>query len=82
MRTEEFYLVKKSKLIDLVAAYYKLIALENSGVDNWEWYEESLKNWFDAVREDWGSSADDIDFETVAEADLDRFGKQIFPIDD
>lgn len=82
MRTEEFYLVKKSKLIDLVAAYYKLTALENSGVDNWDWYGESLQSWLDAVCEEWGSSVDDVDFETVAEADLDRFGKQIFPIDE
>ena len=24
----------------------KLCALENGGVDNWEWYEESMKNYF------------------------------------
>ena len=79
---EEFYLVKKSKLVSLVAAYYKLVVLENSGVDNWEWYGDSLESYLDAVREEWGPSADDVDFETVAEVDLDRFGKLIFPIDD
>ena len=25
----------------------KLEALENGGVDNWEWYGESLSDWFD-----------------------------------
>ena len=72
---EEIYLVKKSKLISLVAAYYQLTALENSGVDNWEWYGDSLKSWLDAACEDLGSSADDVDFETVAEVDLNRFGE-------
>lgn len=82
MRTEEFYLVKKTKLISLVAAYYKLTALENSGVDNWEWYWDSLSSWLDCVREDWDSLADYVNFETVAEADLDLFGKRIFPMDE
>lgn len=76
---EELYLVKKSTLIDLIAGYYKLVALENSGVDNWDWYEESLQNWIEAVREDPSCqlSTNDAEeaFETVAEADLNRFGK-------
>lgn len=76
---EELYLVKKSTLIDLIAGYYKLVALENSGVDNWNWYEESLQSWIEAVREDpsYQLSTNDAEevFETVAEADLNRFGK-------
>ena len=76
---EELYLVKKSTLIDLIAGYYKLVALENSGVDNWDWYEESLQSWIEAVREDpsYQLSTNDAEevFETVAEADLNRFGK-------
>ena len=76
---EELYLVKKSTLIDLIAGYYKLVALENSGVDNWNWYEESLQSWIEAVREDPSrqlstNDAEEV-FETVAEADLNRFGK-------
>ena len=76
---EELYLVKKSTLIDLIAGYYKLVALENSGVDNWDWYEESLQSWIEAVREDLScqlstNDAEEV-FETVAEADLNRFGK-------
>lgn len=76
---EELYLVKKSTLIDLIAGYYKLVALENSGVDNWDWYEESLQSWIEAVREDLSYQLPTNDaeeaFETVAEADLNRFGK-------
>ena len=76
---EELYLVKKSTLIDLIAGYYKLVALENSGVDNWDWYEENLQSWIEAVREDLSYQLPTNDaeeaFETVAEADLNRFGK-------
>lgn len=80
---EELYLVKKSTLIDLIAGYYKLVALENSGVDNWDWYEESLQSWIEAVREDPSCqlSTNDAEeaFETVAETDLNRFGKPFSP---
>lgn len=82
---EELYLVKKSTLIDLIAGYYKLVALENSGVDNWNWYGESLQSWIEAVREDpsYQLSTNDIGveetFETVAETDLNRFGKPFSP---
>lgn len=80
---EELYLVKKSTLIDLIAGYYKLVALENSGVDNWDWYEESLQSWIEAVREDPSCQLSTKDaeeaFETVAETDLNRFGKPFSP---
>lgn len=81
---EELYLVKKSTLIDLIAGYYKLVALENSGVDNWDWYEESLQSWIEDVREDHLScqlSTNDAEeaFETVAEANLNLFGKPFSP---
>lgn len=80
---EELYLVKKSTLIDLIAGYYKLVALENSGVDNWEWYGESLQSWIEAVRENpsYQLSANNAEeaFETVAETDLNRFGKSFSP---
>ena len=80
---EELYLVKKSTLIDLIAGYYKLVALENSGVDNWNWYEESLQSWIEAVREDPSSqlSTNDAEeaLETVAEANLNLFGKPFSP---
>jgi len=36
--------VDASRLLELENAYNKLICLENGGVDNWEWYSESLKD--------------------------------------
>lgn len=37
--------VQEKRLKELERAYAKLQALENGGVDNWEWYGESLKEW-------------------------------------
>ena len=34
--------IEQRKLLDLLEAYFKLAALENGGVDNWEWYGDSL----------------------------------------
>lgn len=37
--------INKKRLEELERAASKLQALENGGVDNWEWYSESLKEW-------------------------------------
>ena len=34
------------RMKELLRAEAKLNALEAGGVDNWEWYGESLKDWF------------------------------------
>lgn len=36
------YLVDESRLAELIREEQKLKLLENGGVDNWEWYEDSL----------------------------------------
>ena len=36
------YLVDESRLAELLREEQKLTLLENGGVDNWEWYEDSL----------------------------------------
>lgn len=37
--------ISEKRLKELERAYDKLSALEAGGVDNWEWYDESLKAW-------------------------------------
>lgn len=37
--------ISAKRLKELERAQAKLQALENGGVDNWEWYGESLKEW-------------------------------------
>ena len=36
------YLIDESRLAKLLREEQKLKLLENGGVDNWEWYDESL----------------------------------------
>ena len=46
---EKMYLVSRSDLLEMIEAQMRLAALESGGVDNWEWYGESLR---DFLRED------------------------------
>lgn len=38
------YILTKRELEQLLVAKAELEALEQGGVDNWEWYEESIDN--------------------------------------
>lgn len=40
---EKVYAVYESELLELIHDSMKLCALENGGVDNWEWYGTSIK---------------------------------------
>ena len=40
-------LIEREKLISLISDSLKLQALENGGVDNWEWYGVSLTDFLD-----------------------------------
>ena len=40
-------LIEREKLISLISDRLKLQALENGGVDNWEWYSVSLTDFLD-----------------------------------
>ena len=53
--------IPKSKLIKLLNAELELNALEAGGVDNWEWYGESFRDYIDMLLEDEGKSRDDED---------------------
>lgn len=42
MSKNVLYLVNTARLAELLRKEQKLKLLENGGVDNWEWYEDSL----------------------------------------
>lgn len=42
------YYICESELLELLTAYHKLTALENGGVDNWEWYDYAVIDHLDA----------------------------------
>ena len=58
--------IEQRKLLALLEAYFKLAALENGGVDNWEWYGDSLCQY---LQEDEMNRLqdDDYDFRDMAE---------------
>ena len=58
--------IEQRKLLDLLEAYFKFAALESGGVDNWEWYGDSLCQY---LREDEMNKTqdDDYDFRDMAE---------------
>ena len=58
--------IEQRKLLALLEAYFKLAALESGGVDNWEWYGDSLCQY---LREDEMNKIqdDDYDFRDMAE---------------
>ena len=58
--------IGQRKLLALLEAYFKLAALESGGVDNWEWYGDSLCQY---LQEDEMNRPqdDDYDFRDMAE---------------
>lgn len=58
--------IEQRKLLALLEAYFKLAALESGGVDNWEWYGDSLCQY---LQEDEMNKTqdDDYDFRDMAE---------------
>lgn len=58
--------IEQRKLLDLLEAYFKLAALESGGVDNWEWYGDSLYQYLqkDEMNK---TQDDDYDFRDMAE---------------
>ena len=42
---EKMYMISESELQDLLECKLILTALECGGVDDWEWYNESLRNY-------------------------------------
>lgn len=45
----KYYLVEEKELIELIADSISFCALQDAGVDNWEWYGEAFK---DILQED------------------------------
>ena len=75
---KKYRLVEENKLIDLLEAYNRLQALENGGVDNWEWYGalgDFLEAW---IAEKGLDPYGDWDFTAIAEDDLNEYASTEF----
>ena len=69
-----YCLVPKDELKDLLYDSLKLQALEYGGVDNWDWYRESVRDFIDAAKADYNVPEDDDDFDISDMADVDVEG--------
>jgi len=47
MDNQKKYIITERQLREFLLAYHTLNALESYGVDNWEWYGESLDNYLE-----------------------------------
>lgn len=81
----KYYRIAEDELLNLIESDMRLCALENGGVDNWEWYDVSLGNFIEYNKEDYsmfqgrGIDPEDIEFRDMARAELKNnwSGKEI-----
>ena len=66
----KYYLIEESRLKELLESEARLAALEYGGVDNWEWYGESLSQYLDEYCEWNGINRNRYDYDKLAEEDL------------
>lgn len=45
-----YYKISEEQLLEFLRSNYKLIALENGGVDNWSFCNEAMSNYIEAVK--------------------------------
>lgn len=67
----EYYKISKKRLLKLLEADAKLEALENGGVDNWEWYGTSICDYLldianEVIPDASDDDKDDFYFEDIA----------------
>ena len=67
---EKQYIISKIDLLDLLRIYFKYQALESGGVDNWDWYGESLN---DFLKTENTEHIEDFDFYDIAEKELSHY---------
>ena len=64
------YIIDENELYRLLKYSMILEALENGGVDNWEWYGDSIYDYKKNLREDFGEyiteNEDDVDVMDLA----------------
>ena len=71
---KKYRCVPEKELIILLESYNRLQALENGGVDNWDWYCDSLHNYLENwIAESGVDPSEDWDFESIAEDDLNNY---------
>ena len=63
-------LIEREKLISLISDSLKLQALENGGVDNWEWHDEAIQSDLAEWKEN--LKKEELTYEQIAEFNLEQ----------
>ena len=71
-----YYLVSERTFKSMLEDALKFRALENGGVDNWEWYGASLNDFLkECALENEVENEEDYSFEDIVKSDLKYFKK-------
>lgn len=68
---EDNCIIKKEELARLLADSYRLSALQAGGVDNWDWYSESIHDFLDDCETDDETEYESID--DIADAEVEHY---------
>ena len=63
--TTRKYQIGEKELRTLLGAYHRLAALEYGGVDNWEWYGESIDDYLNG----------DEDFDDIVNEEIKKYAQ-------
>lgn len=69
-----YCLIPKDELKELLCDSLTLQALDCGGVDNWDWYGASMRDFIDAAKADYNVPEDDDDFDIDDMAAVDVEG--------
>lgn len=58
---KEYVLVPKEEFDDIITNYLVMLAGISGGVDNWQWWDESINNFIDMYNEGNGTHFTDMD---------------------
>ena len=78
MLNNDMILIPRETLLDLICDSNTLAALEIGGVDNWDWYGYSIREYVDAWKRDhphsWaGTDPEDIDIKAMSRLELAEY---------
>lgn len=71
--TGTYVLMPKEKALSLLENNAKFIALEAGGVDNWEWYGDSLQNYLERSFSEGDCKANDFNFLDIAVREISKY---------
>lgn len=78
MIDNDMVIISREALYDLIRDSNTLAALEIGGVDNWDWYGYSIKDYVNTWKRDnpdcWaGMHAEDVDIDTMSMCELEEY---------